>query len=227
MSLPNSQLFATVCPDLRVVLAGFLLALPLGLSAGDSGAKETRENKPAEPAPLEARFYQEKAPLAGEITRAILVAQSNQFSMVLPADFRAEVDSSRKRLTLTATDFSCAITLQVHEWAFEGKADLRPDTLRPDVLARFPDGRVTDDFSATIESQSGPGFEVQWATSQGMKMITRVAFVPCSGGHLEVCLQGPSQRVTERGFLLNHLLLSLRSGPLNSKLPVQTLLSEL
>ena len=217
----------SILPGLRRVrdlTAGLLLALPLLASAGEAG---TAEKPPSAPPPLNARFRQENSPSGGEVTRGVLVAQSNQFSFVLPPGFRAEVDKSKKRLALTATDFSCALIVQVHEWAIEGQADLKPDTLRSQVLASHPKATILDDFTATIEGQTGPGFELEWFSSQGIKMTARVAFVPCSGGHLEVALQGMADPVRERGHLLNQLLLSLRSCPLGAKLPEQSFLSDL
>jgi len=201
-----------------LVVVTVLLGLP-GLLAEDS--------VPKSPPKLEARFFQQDTPYAGAITRGIIVAQTNQFSFVLPPGFRRQVDQSEKKVSLVSTSYTCAITATIHETALDGKVDLQPEIVRQQVLSRYKGARITDEFSASIESMSGPAFEVEWTSDTGKKMTTRTAFVPYPGGHIELSMQSPTEEVRAYDHALNQLLLSFRTSPIGSKLAVQEYLSEL
>ena len=180
-----------------------------------------------EPPKLEARFYQQNTPFAGEITRGILAAKETQFSFVMPAGFRRQIDAAEKRISLTSTSFTCAITAKIFENATEGQADLKPDTLRARVLSWHKDAKVVDEFNASIESMTGPGFEVEWVSDMGKKMTTRAAFVPYSAGRIEFTVQAPTAEIRQYDQSLSQLLLSIRTSPVGKELAVQEFLSEL
>jgi hypothetical protein len=196
------------------------------LSALCVGAEEPAKTA-AEPPKLEARFYQQNTPFSGEITRGILVAKESQFSFVMPADFRRQIDAVEKKVSLTSTSYTCAITAKIFETATDGQADLKPDTLRAQVLGQHKDGKIVDEFSASIESMSGPAFELEWVSEMGQRMTTRAAFVPYAAGHIEFTVQAPSSEVRRYDQSLSQLLLSFRTSPVGKALAVQEFLSEL
>ena len=171
----NSQRFAAHCLG-GLASVTVLLGLPI-LRAQDAD--------PGTPPKLDARFFQQDTPYAGAITRGIIVAQTNQFSFVLPSGFRRQVDQTEKKFSLISTSYTCAITAKIHETAIDGKIDLQRDTVRQQLLSRYKGARITDEFSASIEAMSGPAFEVEWASNTGRKMTARAAFVPYPGGHIE------------------------------------------
>lgn len=192
----------------------------------DGSPNDLREKKSPEKPKIEARFYNQTTPLAGEITRGIIVAETNQFSFVVPGGFRQQIDPKAKKVTFVSTNLLCAIVATIHEAAIEGKADLKPDSLRQLLLSRHKDAKVVDEFNASIESMSGPAFEIEW-TNDTRKMSTRAAFVPYPGGHLEVTVQAPTQIFRSYDQSLFEFLLSIRTSPAGSKLPVQEYLTEL
>ena len=183
--------------------------------------------RPAEPPKLEARFYQQNTPFSGEITRGILVAKETQFSFVMPAGFRRQIEAAEKRISLTSTSFTCAITARIFENATEGQADLKPDTVRARVLSWHKDTKVVDEFTASIESMSGPAIEVEWVSDTGKKMTTRAAFVPYSAGRIEFTVQAPTTEIRQYDHSLSQLLMSFRTSPVGKELAVQEFLSEL
>lgn len=206
-----------------------LAALPsaTGQPAGqEASPNDPGEKKTTEKPKIEARFYNQSTPFAGEITRGIIVAETNQFSFVVPNGFRQQIDPKAKKVTLVSTNLLCAIVATIHEAAIEGKADLQPDSLRQLVLSRYKDAKVVDEFNASIESMSGPAFEIEW-TNDLRKMSTRAAFIPYPGGHLEVTVQAPARIFRSYDQSLFEFLLSVRTSPAGSKLPVQEYLTEL
>jgi hypothetical protein len=202
-------------------------ALALLFAVHASAQQGVTEAPKAEAPKLEARFYQQNTPYSGEITRGILVAKESQFSFVVPAGFRRQIDASEKKISLTSTSYTCAITVKIFETATEGQVDLKPDTLRARILSWHKDAKVVDEFSASIESMNGPAFEVEWVSDMGKKMSTRAAFVPYAAGRIEFTVQAPSSEIRQYDQPLNQLLLSFRTGPVGKELAVQEFLSEL
>ena len=203
---------------------GKLCAKTILLCASIVGAQDA--NQSALPK-LEAQFFQQDTASAGTITRGIIVAQTNQFSFVLPSGFRRQVDQTEKKISLISTSYTCAITAKIHETAIDGKVDLGPDTARQQLLGRYKNARITDEFSASVESMSGPAFEVEWDSDTGKHMTSRTAFVPYPGGHIEFTMQAPTEEIRSYDKALNQLLLSFRTSPVGAKLAVQEYLSEL
>jgi hypothetical protein len=196
------------------------------LPAFTASAQEAQQ--PTEQPPkLEARFYQQGTPFSGEITRGILVAKESQFSFVLPPGFRRQLDAAERKISLTSTSYTCSITARIFETASDGPADLKPESLRARVLSQYEQAKVVDEFNASIESMSGPAFEVQWVSDSGQTMTTRAAFVPYAAGYLEFTVQAPTSEVRQYDHVLNQLLLSFRTSPVGKDLAVQEFLSEL
>ena len=189
-------------------------------------AQSVNTSKPADKPRTEARFFNQTTPFAGEITRGIIVAETNQFSFVVPPGFRRQFDAAAKKISLTSTSYTCSITAILHESAIEGKADLKPDSVRQLLISRYKNARVVDEFNASIESMSGPAFELEWPAESGL-MSTRAAFVPYPGGHIEVTVQAPASEFRAYDQSLFQLLMSFRTSPVGTKLAVQEYLSEL
>ena len=204
-----------------------LTAIAILLAAVGILAEEATNNAPPGKPKLDARFYQQDTPYAGEITRCILVAQASQFSFVLPAGFRRQVDPVERKVSLISTSYTCAISAMIHETATDGAADLKPDTLRVQVSSRHEGAKIVDEFTASIESMSGPGFELEWKSEAALKMTTRAVFVPYAGGHLEFSVQAPASEIRQYDQALNQLMLSFRTSPIGADVAVQEFLPEL
>lgn len=197
----------------------------ISTAALDGSSQTSAPETPPEKPKIEARFYNQTTPFNGEIIRGIIVAETNQFSFVVPPGFRQQVDPASKKVTLTSTNYACAIIASIHESAVQGPSDLKPDSVRQRLLARYKDARIIDEFTASIESMSGPAFELEWTGDAG-KMSTRAAFIPYPGGHFEVTVQAPTKKIRSYDQSLFQLLLSVRTSPIGAKLAVQEYLAE-
>ncbi len=197
----------------------------ISTAAFDCSSQPSEPGTPPEKPKIEAKFFNQTTPFNGEITRGIIVAETNQFSFVVPAGFRQQIDPASKKVTLTSTNYACAMVASIHESAIEGPADLKPESLRQRLLARYKDAKIVDEFSASIESMSGPAFEIEWS-GEASKMSTRAAFIPYPGGHLEVTVQASTKKIRSYDQSMFQLLLSFRTSPIGAKLAVQEYLAE-
>lgn len=209
----------------RIVFATTLalaFATSPGFCADDSSSGVTEKPR----SQLQTKFYQEKTPFSGEVTRGIITAATNQFSFVIPNGFRRQPEISGKALTLTSTGQTASLTFRIFEHAVDGRMDLKADTLREAVRGRFKGATIVDEFTAHLESMSGPAFEVEWS-GQICRMASRVAFVPYAGGHVEVIVQSPATEIRSYDSAFSSFLMMVRSSPAGSKLPMVEFLSEL
>lgn len=209
---------------MHLISKAVFLAIPLIVVRANA---EDADKAAGSPQKLEARFYQQETPFSGKITRGIFVAQARQFSFVVPSGFRRQAGATDKKLSLISTGLTCEITAAIRETITDGPIDLKPDVLRERVLSRFNTAGIVNEFSASIESMSGPAFEMEWTSDTGIKMTTRAAFIPYPGGHIEFSVQAPTGEIRKFDQSLNQLLLSFRSSAVGEKLPVQEFLSEL
>ena len=205
------------------LLPALSLFLAVPVFGQDSPAGEKTGGEPK----LKSRFYQQQTAVAGEITRGVLTAQHTQFSFVLPAGFRHDVSSAGKKFSLISTSFTCSATAEIHEAAIEGKADLKPETVRQQILGRHNGTRIVDEFNANLESMTGPAFEAEWKSEAGTLMATRTAFVPYSAGHIEFNFQAPASEIRLYDGAFNQFLTSFRSSPVGAELVVQEFSDEL
>ena len=207
------------------ILFPTLFAAALLFSPIDAGAAETLASE-VPPPELKSKFYNQETPYAGEVTRGIITAATNQFSFVIPPGFKKLVDIKGKTLTLNSTSMTATLTFKISEDAVEGKTDMSLGALKEAVLKRFKDGRIVDEFGGTIESMSGPGFEVEWPGAV-CRMSSRIAFVPYAGGHIEIVVQSPTAEFRAYDVPLATFLLTIRTSPVGTKVPVIEYLSEL
>lgn len=210
----NWKPFATTVASAFVAVSGFC--------AEDTDSTVSEKPKPQ----LQSKFYQQNTPFAGEVTRGIITAATNQFSFVIPNGFRKLPEISGKTVMLTSTSQTASLAFRIFEHAVDGKLDLKPDGLRENVMGRFKDAKVVDEFVAHIESTNGPAFEVEWS-GQVCKMTSRVAFVPYAGGHVEVIVQSPAAEFRSYDAAFSSFLMMIRSSPIGTKLPMVEFLSEL
>jgi hypothetical protein len=209
----------------RIILVTALastLAFASVIRAEDIGSSATEKPQPQ----LQAKFYQQATPFSGEVTRGIITAATNQFSFVIPNGFRKLPEIIGKTVILTSTSQTASLTFRIFERAVDGKFDLKTDSLRENVLGRFKDAKVVDEFPAYVGSTNGPAFEVEWS-GQICKMASRVAFVPYDGGYVEVIVQSPAAEFRSLDSAFSSFLMMIRSSPIGAKLPMVEFLSEL
>ena len=212
-------------PKIAEAFGIFLLTAWLSISA--EAGEVTRGEASAGPPKMKLRLHQEQAPHGGQITRGVLVAETNQFSFVMPPGFGSHAEPSQKTVTLTSRDYACSMIMRIHESFKPSAIQPKPEALRAQVLARYTKAVIVDEFTAAVESMSGPGVEVEWQPENASPSTSRVALVPYPGGYLEFIVQAPTTQIRKYDQAFNQLLLSFRASPIGVKLEMQPFLKDL
>lgn len=155
------------------------------------------------------------------IPALIITTTAHQFSFLPPRGWRVQSAASERRIRLIQPESDSLITIDFADESAQDALLLSAEALRKEFLTRYPNGKMVEEFSASVLGRTGSAFEVEWWTTPGGRQLTRAVFVPFLRGRLEFSLTAPADmaRRSYQGF--NQLLLSFRSAPLNAKLEIQ------
>ena len=187
-------------------------------SSRPAADKPTEGETPAKVVPLKVSSRQEKIGEIDTITRVFVTTETNQFTFILPKTFRLTTDNAEQSLSMTSPDASGLIKLRVSEKVGREKPELKPDKVREALLERQPEAKVVREFGASAGNLSGPGFELQWRTTDGALLSSSIAVIPFPGGTIEFSQTALTQRIRQLDQALNQMLLSFRQAPIDVKL---------
>ena len=137
---------------------------------------------------LELRTRVEHPPEMGELLCCDVASPLGKFTFVPPTGWRMQVNSSAQKLFLQARDGSAHLEVGFVRENPGAPAPTSTNALRQEVLARFLDANILDQYPCYTASLSGLTFDFQWKPAKEVHMAGRIAFVPCPQGKLEFCL---------------------------------------
>jgi hypothetical protein len=112
---------------------------------------------------------------------------------------------SEKKVTLQTRDFGATVDVR-----FGGKS-LSESKLREQVLGRAGQGRIVKQYGWTTPFGQAVAFEVEQATSQNLRIMTRSVFVPQDSGLLEFNLTAQPDKYSRYQKAFENLIASFRS----------------
>jgi hypothetical protein len=151
-----------------------------------------------------------------QIQRAYVTVGTNKLAFVVPEGFRADA-SDPQRIVISDVNCTCFITFRFVDLEPAASKELQPDSYRDLALGRFPDARITNEYTDFVGNRSGPGFDLRWKNWGGTEQCARVAYIPSAAGVMEFSLVSSSARFEGCQTLLRTLMSSLRNnedGPL-------------
>ena len=167
------------------------------------------------PAAESLRFFTQPLiiPERGAVTSCILLLGTNRFSFLPPPDWRVQCDDNSKTVTLTSSDLGVGVHFKFITDRSQTGQPLQADIFRPRVLARFPGGIITNEFTCFTSGREGLAFDVDHVGAKKMKMTTRLAFVPFPGGLVEFDLTTTQKQFELYQLPFGNLLTSFRIEP--------------
>jgi hypothetical protein len=150
-------------------------------------------------------------PERGEVTSYVLLAGSNRFSFLPPAQWQITAKAEKREVTLLSRDQIAGMSFKiiVDGIAAKGKPDL--DKWRKEALKRYPNAKIVSESSCYSGDGEGICFEFHHIASHKAKMSTRLAFVPFREGTIEFLLTAPRESFVDYTFTFGNLLTSFHS----------------
>jgi CheY-like chemotaxis protein len=130
----------------------------------------------------------ERPPEMGEITVCDLTSPLGGFTFAPPPGWRLQVERSAKLIKLSPADSKAQMELCLAGVNPALTPAVSPDALQKQVLKRFPEAKVVEQFTCSSAGYSGLAFDLTWKAATNVPLMARFASVPCPGGTLEFCL---------------------------------------
>lgn len=213
-----------------------LLAIGIALSAHLSPPARCQNATAAKP-PEKAfsiEVIRTDVPEAGVFHRPIVTVGTNQFHFTAPRGFRIRPDEAQRKVYLEEPEGGCSITLRLRPdlapllkappakpvnvtpglaVATNAPAPTLHDIFRESLLKLYGNARITEEYEITAGGVSGAAYDLDWATPTGIRLHTRICYVPTAAGVFEfVLLVNPSQLDQFHGAF-NSVLLTFRLAP--------------
>ncbi|MBI3880764.1 MAG: hypothetical protein HY301_11990 [Verrucomicrobia bacterium] len=205
----------------QLLLAGVLALATFATAAAEPAAT------PGEEPLLRVLTFTEKT-VRLPVLRAIITAQTNRFSLVVPFEFHVGGDANTKKVTLVSDDGNCVFTISVHE-SFGGRPlpSLKPEPARASALSRIPGAKVLAEYTLNVLQYTGPVFDLEKDVANGTPLLGRFALIPYANGVLEFQLNSTGPNAGQHVRRFNEVISSLRISPLTGELEVLRIENEI
>lgn len=151
-------------------------------------------------------------PERGEVSGLVLLTEQNVFTFLPPVDWRASSDASEKKVTFLSPDQGMSIVFQLAQRNPALIPQIQPDWLRQQVLKRFPNADLIEEFECYAGDFKGRAYDLQQMIG-GRKVCTRICFVSLPEGSIEFTLTAGLEKFPKQHVPFASLLGSFRTEP--------------
>lgn len=135
-----------------------------------------------------------------------LLGYKHQITFMAPQDSVVQLEREKKEVWIGYQDDRCLIKVQLSTNSPSLASTASSDQLHQLVQARYPEAEVGPAIFCYNSCSPGLFFDIQRPTAYKTKLITRIAFVPCQDGMLEVSLTASDAKFRSQLFALTGVL---------------------
>jgi len=150
-------------------------------------------------------------PERGEVTGYALLAGSNRFSFLPPADWQISGNAAKREVTLMSHDQIVVMSFKIVVDGIGAREKQDLNKWRQEILKRYPGAQIVNESTCYSRDVQGICFEFLRIVSKKIKLSTRLAFVPFSDGTVEFLLTAPREKSEDYTFIFANLLTSFHS----------------
>jgi len=144
-------------------------------------------------------------PERGEVPGYLCVLGTNKFSFIAPTGWKPEARLDRREIVFISPELDASLTFKVHEGAEAPGKDAREQ-----VLQRFPNATIVDEFNCYAANQTGRGYILEQKAADKAKVKIRYGVITVPGGTAEFILRAPAVRMPDLHLLYGRFLASFR-----------------
>ena len=145
-------------------------------------------------------------PERGEVPGYLCVLGTNKFSFIAPTGWKPEAKLDRREVVFISPELDASLTFKAHEGA---EAPVGKDA-REQVLQRFPNATIVDQFNCYAADQIGRGYVLEQKAAEKGKVKIRYGVISVPGGTAEFVLRAPGVRMPDLHLLYGRFLASFR-----------------
>ena len=146
-------------------------------------------------------------PERGEVPGYLCVLGTNKFSFIAPTGWKPEARLDRREIVFISPELDASLTFKVHEGP-EVPGDSK--NVREQVLQRFPNSTIVDEFNCYAADQTGRGYILDQKAADKAKVKIRYGVITVPGGTAEFILRAPAVRMPDLHLLYGRFLASFR-----------------
>ena len=152
------------------IIRGALLVLLAGQICGPVTALDGMKD--------EFRVFTERVPMQeqGFVYGYAVVIDNRKFSFLPPGDWIEESNAKERLITFTRRDLKAVLTVGI------SRTNINSKMWASKIHEEFPEAKITADFVCYTAGLEGRAFEFERTSPRNLKLVTRLAFVPFSGG---------------------------------------------
>jgi len=147
-------------------------------------------------------------PERGVVTGYVLQTSQERYSFLPPADWVVQEKAATREVVMMAPSLTTSISFKIVPANAESPGGASLEEWRKAIRERYPGARVVAEFPCYTGSGAGTAFDLERRAAKRLKISTRLAVVPLSGGRVEFNLTTPAGKLDEFHFAFGNLLTS-------------------
>ena len=145
-------------------------------------------------------------PERGEVPGYLCVLGTNKFSFIGPSGWKPEARLDRREVVFISPELDASLTFKVREGA---EVSVGAEA-QAQVLQRFPNSTIVDEFNCYAANQTNPGYVLEQKAADKGKVKIRYGMVSVPGGSAEFILRAPAIRMPDLRLVYGRFLASFR-----------------
>ncbi len=149
----------------------------------------------------------------GEVTSYVVMTGTKPYSFLPPPRWNISVSAAEKTVTFLSEDFTASIVIRFIPGITKTSEDLRSDSARAEVAARYADSKIEQDFICHTSGAEGVAFDLERRAEGRPSVSIRLATVLFDDSIVEFTLTTETKRFAKFHWTLGNLLTSFRIDP--------------
>jgi len=149
-------------------------------------------------------------PENGTVIYTVAKTGVNEFTFLPPPGWKLAVDAKANTLTWTSPDYRSMVRLKISDTDGDALPRINADELRQTVNQESESSKIIAETPCYTSGSSGIAFDFERTVDGKFQVNSRIAFIPVTGGIIQITLTTPKEEFKSRQMDLSRFLNSFR-----------------
>lgn len=149
-------------------------------------------------------------PENGTVIYTVAKTGVNEFTFLPPPGWKLAVDAKANTLTWTSPDYRSMVRLKISDTDGDALPRINADELRQTVTQESESSKIIAETPCYTSGSSGIAFDSERTVDGKFQVNSRIAFIPVTGGIIQITLTTPKEEFKSRQMDLSRFLNSFR-----------------
>jgi len=147
-------------------------------------------------------------PERGAVTSYVLQTSQERYCFLPPADWVVKENAATREVVMMAPTLTTSISFKILPANSDSSVGTDLEEWRKAILKQYPGARMVAESPCHTGTGAGTAFDLERTAANRLKISTRLAVVPMSGGRIEFNLTTPAGKLEEFHLAFGNLLTS-------------------